>query len=149
MVLFHGGAADLWKGSIVKPNMAHGRYLDDCAQCQAQKHGVSSLLGMDPETPANFIYATSDREYARYYASRAGRGWLYEVELDPASIEPSKEDPFPTWRASEARVVRVLEKRITLTMQERKDLFIRWGGTEAEFDSLIAGLLKQSGRVHL
>lgn len=140
MTLFHGGIADLWKGSVLKPNMAHSRYLDDCPTCQAQKNGTSSMLGLDPETPENFIYATSDREYARYYASRAVRGWLYEVELDQDSIEPSKEDPFPTWRAHSARVIRVLEKRITLTMPERKDLFIRWGGSGPEFESMIARL---------
>jgi hypothetical protein len=139
MNLFHGGISDLWKGSILKPNMAHLRYLDGCPQCEAQRNGTASLLGFDPETPANFIYATTDREYARYYASRAGRGWLYEVEIDDSS-EPSKEDPFPTWRAPEARIIRVLEKRITLTMQERRNLFIRWGGTDSEFESMVAKL---------
>lgn len=129
--------------------MAHARYLDGCPTCEAQKHGVSSVLGLDPETPENFIYATADREYARYYASRAGRGWLYEVELDQGSIEASVEDPFPTWRAAEARTVRVLEKRITLTMPERKALFIRWGGTDSEFESMIAKLFQQSGRFYV
>ena len=149
MILFHGGTADLWKGSIVKPNMAHSRYLDGCAECEAQRNKTSSIFGLDPRTPENFVYATSDREYARYYASRAFRGWLYEVELDAASIEPSNEDPFPTWRAAEARIVRVLEKRITLTMPERKTLFIRWGGTDSEFETMIAGVLQQSGRFHV
>ena len=140
MNLFHGGVADLWKGSILRPNMAHRRYLDGCPECEAQKNGTSALFGFDPETPKHFVYGTTDREYARYYASRAGHGWLYLVELDPDSTEPSHEDPFPTWRASQARVIQVLEKRITLTMTERKELFCRWGGTDSEFESMLAKL---------
>jgi len=138
MTLLHGGIGDLWKGSLLKPDMAHVRYLDGCPTCEAQRKGHSSALGLDPETPAEFVYATTDREYARYYASRAVRGWLYEVELDPSSIEESKEDPFPTWRAHQARVVRVLEKRITLMMAERRDLFLRWGGSASEFESMLS-----------
>lgn len=136
MILFHGGGPDLWRGSTIKPNMAHTRLVDGCADCEAHRHGQQRLDG-DPLTPEGFVYATSDRDYARYYASRAVKGWLYEVELDPASIEESKEDPFPTWRASSAVVIRVLEKRITLTMQERRDLFVKWGGTPSEFETML------------
>lgn len=142
MILFHGGVGDLWKGSVLRPNMAHARYLDGCPTCEAQKNGTSALFGMDPETPKDFVYATSDRDYARYYAS--GRGWLYEVELDEGSIQRSVEDPFPTWRASFARIVRVIEKRITLTMTERRELFTRWGGSDDEFESMVSKLIHES-----
>jgi len=140
--LFHGGAPDLWKGSVIRPDMAHTRYLDDCPQCRAQKAGAF-VQGFDPPTPHGWVYATSDREYARYYASRANRGWLYEVEL-ASDAEPSTEDVFPTWRASSARVVRVLEKRIALTMDERKALFLRWGGTEDEFNRMVGAVMRQA-----
>ncbi len=138
MTLFHGGAASLWPGHIIKPNMSHTRYFDGCSQCEAQRLNLN-IEGFDPITPHGFVYATLDREYARYYASRAGKGWLYEVRLAD-DAEPSTEDPFPTWRASAATVVRVNEKRITLTMDERQQLFIRWGGTEAEFKSMVSKL---------
>lgn len=118
--------------------MAHTRYLDNCPQCEAQRNH-QLISGFDPPTPHGFVYATSDREYARYYASRAVKGWLYEVQLAD-DAEPSTEDPFPTWRASGARVLKVLEKRITLTMDDRKRLFVRWGGTEEEFNGMISEL---------
>lgn len=142
--LFHGGIGDLWKNSVILPDMASRRYHEGCAQCEAQRSGVSF---MDTSTPHGFVYATTDREYARYYASRAGDGWLYEVTMDSAA-EPSTEDPFPTWRAPQARVVRVLEKRITLTMRERRDLFCRWGGSDDEFEHMVSGLMANSGQIY-
>lgn len=136
MKLFHGGVGDLWPNSIIKPNMAHARYLDGCPTCELQKSGRAGHVGLDPETPHDFVYGTSDREYARYYASRANKGWLYEIELsDP--VQKSIEDPFPTWRSSSGRIIRVIEKRITLTMTERRELFLRWGGTEFEFAAMV------------
>jgi hypothetical protein len=133
--LFHGGTPGLWPGSLILPNMAYTRYLDNCPQCEAQRAGMS-VPGFDPPTPHGFVYATADKEYARYYASRAGKGWLYTVELT-GDVQSSDEDPFPTWRAQGARVIKVLEKRIVLTMAERKNLWLRWGGTDAEFDHMI------------
>jgi hypothetical protein len=141
-VLYHGGVADLWKGSILLPDMASRRYHDGCAQCEAQRIGMN-VEGFDPATPHGFVYATTDIDYARYYASRAGSGWLYEVLLDPP-VEESTEDPFPTWRAPQARILRVIEKRITLTMQQRRDLFLRWGGTVGEFNRMVNQLTGQA-----
>lgn len=138
-MLFHGGMPELWRGTIIKPDMAHVRYVDNCPQCKAQKQGQ---FGLDPPTPHGYVYATTDRDYARYYASRAVKGWLYQVELlgDP---EKSDEDYFPTWRSTGAKVIKVLEKRITLTMVERQRLFIRWGGTEGEFKAMLFDLERQ------
>src|SRR5689334_17942447 len=96
-VLFHGGIGELWPRSIIKPNMAHMRYVDNCPECELQRRNIHA--GFDPPTPHGFVYATTDRDYARYYASRAVKGWLYEVRLSD-DAEPSTEDPFPTWRAS-------------------------------------------------
>lgn len=89
----------------------------------------------DLPTPEGWIYASEDRQYARFYASLCGLGTLYRVRLnDP---EPSTEDPFPSWRARSGVVVSVLERAVRLTMKERKRLFIRWGGTEREFASML------------
>lgn len=133
--LYHGGGPELWRGKLIRPGMAQTRYHKGCAQCDAQRSGTW-MPGTDPATPHGWVYATTDREYARYYASRAGAGWLYEVE-PVGNFEPSTEDLFPTWRAAAWRVLRVVEKRITLTMTERRALFVRWGGTEAEFSIML------------
>lgn len=135
--LYHGGAPEIWRGKTILPDQATRRYHAGCKICEAQRNGRSSL---DPATPHGFVYAIADIPYARYYASRFGSGWLYEVTLSE-DAEPSTEDMFPTWRASSAKVARVIEKRITLTMDERQALFIRWGGTEAEFNAMVASTM--------
>lgn len=136
--LFHGGVGNLWPGSTIRPNMAEHRYVNGCPHCESQRHG--SPMAIDPATPDGWVYATADLPYARYYASRAVKGWLYLVELAD-DAEPSEEDVhFPSWRASSARVVKVLEKRITLTMDERRALWIRWGGTDGEFNSMLLSM---------
>lgn len=134
--LYHGGARNLRRGDVITPNMAATRYVDGCAECEAQKHGAH-VHGFDPPTPDNWVYATTDIPYARYYASRAVRGWLYEVTLAD-DAEPSTEDAFPTWRASSATVVRIAERAVTLTMRERERLFVRWGGTREEFRAMVS-----------
>lgn len=133
-LLFHGGVGGMWPRSTIRPNMAEHRYVPGCKHCEANKRGLSTTI--EPVTPENWVYATSDKLYARYYASRAVKGWLYLVELAD-DAEPSAEDQFPSWRASNAKVIKVLEKRITLTMDERRELFRRWGGTDAEFNLML------------
>ncbi len=108
--------------------------MDDCPICTATREGIPTPF--DLPTPEGWIYATEDRQYARFYASLCGLGTLYRVRLDDP--EPSTEDLFPSWRARSGVVVSVLERAVRLTMKERRRLFIRWGGTEAEF----AGLLR-------
>jgi hypothetical protein len=136
--LYHGGVGGLWVGDAIEPNMGERRYVDGCPQCAAHAAGIH-IHGYDPPTPEDWVYATTDREYARYYASRAIRGSLYVVRLEE-DVEPSVEDPFPTWRGRRAIVLRVPEIRITLTMKQRRKLFMRWGGTAEEFNEMIRGL---------
>lgn len=142
LVLWHGGVGGLWRGGIIKPDMAEHRYVEGCPHCEAQRTGTWAP-GEDPGTPSGFVYATSDREYARYYASRAVRGTLYRVEL--ADAELSNEDKFPSWRGSSARVLEVRERNITLTWAQRRRLFLRWGGTDAEFDAMVTQVLAAGG----
>ena len=125
-ILFHGGVPGLWCGDEILPDMAEHRYVEGCAHCDTQKEGGATLI--DPATPSGWVYA-----------SRAVRGTLYRVRL-VGNVEPSMEDPFPTWRAERAVVVGVPERDITLTMAERRRLFVRWGGSEEEFGEMIAGL---------
>ena len=138
-LLLHGGVGGLWRGSSILPGMSAHRHVAGCKMCEAQRDGTASARGWDPETPNGWVYATADREYARYYASRAVRGSLYRVRLE-GDVEPSTEDPFPTWRGRSATVLAALEFNITLTMKQRQHLFVRWGGTRDEFETMLAGM---------
>lgn len=122
---------------MILPGQAERRYVHDCPTCRAQAEGHSHPE-MDPPTPPDWVYATADRAYARYYASRAVGGTLYRVRLE-GDVEPSAEDPpqFPTWRGRRAVVVRIQEQNVVLTHSERRALFIRWGGTAAEYDRML------------
>lgn len=77
------------------------------------------------------IYLTSDREYARYYASLAHYGDLYQVE-PVGELMVSTEDHFPTWTAQAAIVTRVYAKAVRLTDGQRKALLKRWLVADAE-----------------
>ena len=136
--LFHGGVPGLWVGDVILPNMAEHRYVPGCKYCEAQR--TNSEVAFDPPTPPDWVYATSDRPYARCYASRAVRGTLYRIRLE-GDVERSTEDPFPTWRGRRAIVVASLERAVTLTMKERRRLFVRWGGTPEEFEEMVVGLV--------
>lgn len=140
-LLYHGGVPGLWVGDVIRPNMAEHRHVDGCAVCRAQAEGRATGHGIDPQTPADWVYATADKPYARYYASRAVGGTLYRVQL-VGDVEPSVEDPpyFPTWRGRSATVVAVLEYKIALTHKERRQLFRRWGGTDAEYAEMVASV---------
>lgn len=131
-LLYHGGAKRLWRGDIVTPD--HTRCVEGCPTCEARRRG--SDAGLEPATPGGWVYGTTNRRYARFYASMAVGGDLYKIELI-GEFEPSTEDHFPSWRARTARVIRVIERRIILTMRERRDLFKRWGGTDQEFDQML------------
>lgn len=141
--LFHGGAPGLSVGDVIVPGMAEARYVDGCPDCEAHKAGHHGPLSGDPATPPEWVYASEDRQYARYYASRAVKGWLYGVRLD-GEVERSAEDPpeFKSWRGRRAVVTSVLERAVVLTMRERRRLFVRWGGTRREFDEMIGDLMK-------
>jgi hypothetical protein len=138
--LYHGGVAGMRRGDLILPGMAEHRYVPGCPHCEAQRSGETTV---DPPTPPDWVYATHDWLYARYYASRAVRGTLYSVELI-GDVESSTEDLIPTLRARSARVLRVLERRIVLTMHERRSLFLRLGGTDSEFDEMVRSVI-QSG----
>lgn len=140
-LLFHGGVPGRKVGDLLVPGMAEHRYVEGCKHCEAQRDGVQT--GIDPPTPPDWVYACADLPYARWYASRAMYGTLYRVRLE-GEIERSLEDPPWSWayRARAARVVRVLETNIMLTMRERKKLFARFGGTRAEFNAMVAGVVR-------
>lgn len=144
-LLFHGGVAGLQVGDIIEPDQSHRKHVDGCPICAALADGQRHAY--DEPTPQGWVYATSDRQYARFYASKAVKGDLYRVRL-LGDVEASKEDPgqFPTWRSTSAEVVSVLERCVILTMRERRRLFVRWGGTATEAAQLFGSIVAAAGR---
>jgi hypothetical protein len=77
------------------------------------------------------VYVTTDREYARFHASKFWLGDLYVVE-PVGELEPSTEDPFPSWKAPAARVLTVYTKAVRLTDGQRRTLANRWKRADEE-----------------
>lgn len=136
--LYHGGVPGRRVGEVLLPGHAEHRFVAGCPTCEAHRRGESSPLS-DPATPAEWVYASEDRSYARWYASRALGGTLYRVRLE-GGVEPSVEDPpqFRAWRGHRAVVLQVLEVRIVLTHHQRRQLFERCGGSPEEYAALVA-----------
>ncbi|MEU6318179.1 hypothetical protein [Streptomyces sp. NPDC047009] len=129
---FHGGVPGLKPGDLITPSPPH--VVDGCKVCEARAHGLTATTRdgktIDPPTGRpDRVYITSDREYARYYASRYWYGDLYTVE-PVGEPEASTEDPFPTWCVPAARVVSIYTRAVQLTPHQRRSLLRRW--TEAD-----------------
>lgn len=122
MRYFHGGRPGLGLGALLLPSPPH--FLDDCPICQAKKAGISTIF--DPVTARpDRVYITTDKEYARFYASKYPRGDLYSV-APVGDLEPTSEDHFPSWTVPAARILAVYNRRVELTPQQRGALLRRW-----------------------
>ena len=119
---WHGGAPGLNPGDRVIPG--HPNYVDGCPTCEANRAGLDAPGEPLPRHPDK-IYMTHDRLYARFYASKYPHGDMYSVE-PLGEVSDSAEDPFPTFLCARARVVRVYDRDIMLTMKERRSLYRRW-----------------------
>jgi hypothetical protein len=135
--LFHGGVPGLAHGERIRPGHQDLRLHADCPTCQANARGEHGPWG--PPTPPDRVYGTTDRQYARWYASLVGLGWLYRVR-PIGELHESTEDHFPSFWADEFEVVSVLERAVRLTWRERRRLYIRWGGNETEWRAMLAHL---------
>lgn len=98
--------------------------------CQARGAGLTAVIAgvgpVDPPTQRpDRVYVTTDRDYARFYASLYGRGDLYVVE-PVGEAEPSEEDRFPSWTVPAARVRAVYDRCVQLTPGQRRSLLRRW-----------------------
>ena len=134
MRYFHGGIPGLKPGDLITPHPPN--VVDGCAICAAKAAGlqpfVEGLGIVDPLTGRpDRVYITSDREYARFYASKHPRGDLYVVEPE-GDVEPSTEDHFPTWSVPAARVRSVYDRYVLLTPKQRRQLLRRW--TQADIE---------------
>lgn len=135
--LFHGGIAGLKPGDIIAPGHQALKFHEGCATCEA--HARNEHGPWEPDTPQDRVYGTIDRQYARFYASKVGLGWLYRVR-PVGELHESTEDHFPSFWAEEFEVVSVLERAVRLTMRERRRLFMRWGGNEREWQAMLVSL---------
>ena len=126
--LWHGGVPGLRVGDVLSGG--HERAVrDDCPYCQARARGentVTPLGKLDGPSQQSGVYVTTDRLYAKHYASLYGRGDLYRVE-PLGELRPSTEDSYETYVADQARVVAVYDRAVLLTWTERRRLFREWG----------------------
>ncbi|MEV0584056.1 hypothetical protein [Nonomuraea sp. NPDC050310] len=119
---WHGGAPGLQVGDLILPGRPN--FVDGCAVCDAHRAGQSHAF--DPLTQhTDRVYITTDREYARFYASKYPKGDLYTV-VPVGELTLSSEDHFPSWHVAQARVVSVYDRYVTLTAKQRRTLLNRW-----------------------
>ncbi len=131
---FHGGIPGLKPSSLITPHPPN--VVDGCDICAAKAAGqqpvVDGLGVVDPITERpDRVYLTTDREYARFYASKYPLGDLYVVE-PVGDLEPSTEDHFPSWTCPAARVVSVYDRAVRLTPHRRRTLLRRWTAADLE-----------------
>lgn len=135
---WHGGMPGLRVGDLIEPG--HERATrDDCPICDARRVGASLAAGnaiIDaPSAHRDRIYITTDRLYAKHYASLYGRGDLYRVEPIGDLLRPT-EDSYETYAVTAARVVSVYDRAVLLTWSERRRLYREWG--QADLDHAAA-----------
>ncbi len=126
--LFHGGIPDLRAGDLIEPG--HERRVHaGCPWCTARAAG-GSFLGIDgPSERTDRVYATSNRLYAKHYASLWGRGDLYRVS-PVGELEPSTEDSIESFTAPAWRVESILDRAVLLTDSERRRLSREWSAAD-------------------
>lgn len=130
--LWHGGKPGLTPGQVLLPG--HSRRIHEgCAFCAAREAG-GTVAGIDPPSAKHAVYVTSDKEYARHYASLYGYGDLYTVE-PVGERAVSDEDHFPTWACDSARVVAVYQRAVRLTWSQRRALYRRWEVADREHEA--------------
>lgn len=127
MRLWHGGIPGLRPGDLIEPG--HDRRAHEgCPWCEARTGQAQG--GPQPVIDAlarekGRVYMTTDREYARHYASLWGRGDLYRVE-PVGDLRRSEEDTVESWTAPAARVLAVYDRAVLLTWSQRRALLRRW-----------------------
>jgi hypothetical protein len=129
MMLFHGGVPFLQLGAIIEPGHERQSH-DGCEFCAARAQSRAHLGVDGPSARADRVYCTTNRLYAKHYASLWGRGDLYRVE-PVGSILRSDEDTIPSFHAGALRVVAVHDRAVLLTWSERRRLFREWSAADA------------------
>lgn len=129
LLLWHGGMPGLRPGDVLTGGHER-RTHPGCPFCEARSNGRTLVVDGHPvDGPSarpDRLYLTSDRAYARFYASLWGRGDLYRVE-PIGDLEVSVEDhAFPSWIAESATVLSAPERAVLMTMTQRRALLRRW-----------------------
>ena len=114
MKLYLGGAPGFKPGDLIEPHPS--KHVDGCAWCAS---------GADDSHAPDRVFGTTFRLYAKFYASKYVRGWLYIVEPE-GELEPSTADPFECYSAPAMRVVKVSERAVELNPSERRHLWKEW-----------------------
>ena len=127
MTYFHGGVDGLKAGDLLVPGQSR-KHHDGCPWCEARANGEAHL-GMDGPSQVEGIYFTTDKLYAKHYASLYGAGDLYRVE-PVGEVQRSTEDSYDTWIAAEVRIVAVVERAVRLTDKERRRLARDWDAAD-------------------
>lgn len=127
MMLFHGGKPGLRPGDLITPGQPH--FLDGCKVCDVNRAGHSHPASPLPVNPDR-VYLTSDRHYARHYASKWPHGDLYSVEPIGDLLDAGREDPFPTWSVPMARVRGICERYVRQTPSQWEKLDRRWAAAD-------------------
>lgn len=122
--LFHGGVPGLRVGDVLDGEHQR-RAHDGCTFCQARADGTATL---DPLAAHPHVYATTERDYAKYHASLYGYGDVYRVEaIDGCELILSTEDSWPTWHAEKVVVAGIVARAVLLTWPERRRIHRVWG----------------------
>lgn len=118
-VLYHGGVPGLKPGDLIQPGHSRDGNHDDCPICRKRReHGASAPGGT--QHPEN-VYCTTDRLYAKLYASLYGHGDVYQVEpVGPLVPTTDEGDPEGSYRCPALRVKRIVDVHVLLTMKERR-----------------------------
>lgn len=130
--LWHGGIADLRPGDLIVPG--HDRKpVEGCTYCEAR--AAEATGGPRPAVDGlslhrDRVYLTTDREYARHYASLWGYGDLYRVE-PVGPMERSMEESIESYSVHAARVLAVYARAVLLTPNQRRALDRRWKAADA------------------
>lgn len=141
----HGGAPGLAPGDALTPRRPDDhRHLHpegECATCDGRRHGRPLA---DDDNDPSLVYITTDRDYARMYASGYPDGAVYVVEPKGELIDRWRngtgEDCVPSWGVSAARIVRVLDPLVRLTPKEGHRLARRWKITPADVRRMKRGI---------
>lgn len=130
--LWHGGVPGLGVGDLIVPG--HQRKpVAGCAFCEARAAQAAggATPALDPlALHGDRVYLSTDREYARHYASLYGYGDLYRVE-PLGDVQRSTEDSFETYLAASARVLAVYARAVLLTASQRRALDRAWAAADA------------------
>lgn len=126
--LYHGGIPGKLVGDLIEPGHER-RTHDGCPWCEARAAGGAYLNSDGPSLRIGQVYATTNRLYAKHYASLWGYGDLYRVE-PRGELTRSNEDSVETFTAPGFEVVSIYQRAVLLTWSERRRLGREW--TEAD-----------------